>query len=283
MTRLPGAVLSAIALGAALACMPGAGPSPTASPARQAYELWVMDQADTSPAGGGTLYIFRGDDLVGDRAPAPAASVNLAQAALGVGDGVGRRPHMLLFNSSYSHAAIANVATGHVYVMRASDRRIVASVRMTPGAGGMTQAHAAMVTPRDDAIVVMNQNGKKLQRISADFRGDVYRLDTAADLDLNALQDATHPDNAPICAVFTADGRYLLVTLRGGGLYAVDYAASPMRVAATVGNADVAPNGCGGLARGDHVWLNSGGGTPTTPRSYNLYQVPRTPCPRLSR
>ncbi len=278
--RLTG-ILVALALTAA-ACVPGApaGAPAAASPTKAPdYELWVIDQADTAPSGGGTLYIFRGADLAGDRAPAPAYTVNLAEAATGVGDGVGRRPHMALFNPAGTHAVIANVATGHVYVMRASDRKIVASIKMTAGAGGAAQAHAAMVSPKGDSIIVANQNGKKLQRIAADFGAETYRLDGAADLDLNAVQDADHPDNAPICPVFTADGRFAMATMRGGGAYLVDHTVTPMKVVASVGKAAIGPNGCGGIAQGGDLWLNSGGGTPAAPTAYKLYHVPAASLP----
>ncbi len=53
------------------------------------------------------------------------------------------RPHMLLFNTAGSHAVIAFVASGHVAILRAKDRKPVACFRTTVGAGGARQAHAA--------------------------------------------------------------------------------------------------------------------------------------------
>ncbi len=250
--------------------------APTAAPLQ--YELWVLDQADTSPAGGGTLYVYKGANLAVDR-PSPAYSVNFAEAALGVGDGVGKRPHMLMFNKAQTHAVIPNVASGHVYVVRATDRKVTGSVRMTPGAASAIQAHDALVTPKDDAVVVMNQNGKKLQRLSANFKTETYKLDTAADLDLAAAQDAEHPDNAPICALFSPDERYLLVTLRGGGIFVVDHTATPMKIVGQAGMTQIGPNGCGGLARGGDIWINSGGGTPTTPTNNRLYHIAAASLP----
>lgn len=90
--------------------------------------------------------MFNGADLVKDR-PVPAYTVNLSEAALGVGDGVGKRPHMILFNRAQTHAVIANVASGHVYVMRAADRKVTGSVRMTASLPTAIQAHAALVAP----------------------------------------------------------------------------------------------------------------------------------------
>ena len=285
-------VLIALLIGAA--CAPGgtgavapspapatvAAPSPSPSPAPR-YELWVLDQADTSPAGGGTLYVFDGGSLAAER-PAPAYTVNLSEAALGVGDGIGKRPHMIAFDQTQTHAVIANVASGHVQIVRASDRKVTGSVRMTAGAGGAIQAHAALVTPKDDAIIVMNQNGKKLQRIAADFKAESYKLDPAADLDLAGTQDIEHPDNAPICALFSSDGKYLLVTLRGGGLYVVDHATTPLKVVGQATKTQIGPNGCGGIARGGDIWINSGGGTAATPTANRLYHIAAAALPAVT-
>ena len=160
--------------------------APTAGAAPPSYELWVVDQAETTPTGGGTLYIYKGADLK-SASPAPAYTVNLGEAALGVGDGVGKHGHSITFNPAMTHAVIAYVDSGHVQVIRASDRKVVASIKMTGSAAGAAQPHATAVTPAGDAIVVANQGGKRLQRISADFKNDVYKLDSAADLDLSLL------------------------------------------------------------------------------------------------
>src|SRR2546430_7030297 len=56
-------------------------PAPSPRPAPPSYELWVVDQAETTPTGGGTLYIYKGADLKGT-APPPPHAVNPRQAAL---------------------------------------------------------------------------------------------------------------------------------------------------------------------------------------------------------
>src|SRR4030088_484904 len=199
---------------------PSTAPTQTAAP--PAYELWVVDQAETTPAGGGTLYIYRGADLA-VASPAPAYAVNLGEAALGVGDGVGKHGHSITFNPAMTHAVIAYVDSGHVQVIRASDRKVVASIKMTAGAAGPAAPHATAVTPAGDAIIVANQGGKRLQRLSAGLKNDVLRLDSPADLDLSLLEDADHPGNLPVIPVFTPDGRYVYVPMRGGGAYVIDY------------------------------------------------------------
>jgi DNA-binding beta-propeller fold protein YncE len=220
-----------------------------------AYEVWTIDQADAA-RGGAKLYIYDGARAASGQA-APEI-VDLNAAAAGVGDGAGVRPHMLHFNHSFTHAIIANVASGHVYVMRAADRRMVASIDVGE------QAHHAEASPDGAFILVANQNGKRLARIRTDFAAERFVYNRADDLDLGAMEDAAHPDNAPICPVVTSTDAY--VTLRGGGLYLVDYRATPMRVLRSYGREQIAPAGCGGAVAAGKVYINSG-----SPTSSDLY------------
>jgi len=250
--------------------------APARSPAPPSYEVWVVDQGDTTPTGGGTLYIYKSADLK-TAAPAPAYTVNLGEAALGVGDGVGKHGHSITFNPTMTHAVIAYVDSGHVQVIRASDRKVVASIKMTGSAAGQAQPHATAVTPAGDAIIVANQGGKRLQRIGADFKNDVYKLDSAADLDLSLLEDADHPGNLPVIPVFTPDGRYVYVPMRGGGSYVIDYQATPMKTVATLGKSSIGPQSCCATFVKDAIWTTAQGGATTTTTSFNLYQVTGLP------
>ena len=250
--------------------------APTASSAPASYELWVVDQAETTPTGGGTLYIYKGGDLKAV-APAPAYTVNLGEAALGVGDGVGKHGHSIAFNPAMTHAVISYVDSGHVQVIRAADRKVVASIKMTGSAAGAARPHASAVTPAGDAIIVANQGGKRLQRIAADFKNDVYRLDSAADLDLSPLEDADHPGNLPVIPVFTPDGRYVYVPMRGGGSYVVDYQATPMKTVASLGKPAIGSQSCCATFVKDTIWTTAQGGATTTTTSFNLYQVTGLP------
>jgi DNA-binding beta-propeller fold protein YncE len=219
------------------------------------YELWVVDQSNVAD-GGDLLYVYAPGSWT-----EPSEIVHLNERAAGVGDGPGVRPHLLAFNSTHSHALLATVGSGHVYVIRTADRAIVASIDVGD------QAHGAVASPDDRWILVANQNGKRLARIRADFAREQFAYEPAADLDLNALEDEDHPDNAPICPVMyvgNADKAY--VTVRGGGLYVVDTLATPMAVTRSYTRAQVGPSGCGGLVVGDRVFVNSGSAT-----SGNLY------------
>ena len=213
------------------------------------YELWVVDQANLAN-GGDILYVYTPGAWSEAR-----ELVQLSERAAGVGDGPGMRPHLLTFDSTHSHALLANVGSGHVYVIRSSDRAVVASIDVGE------QAHGAVASPDDRWILAANQNGKRLARIRADFANEQFTYEPDADLDLKALEDEAHPDNAPICPVmYVGTGGKAYVTVRGGGLYVVDTTTTPMSVTREYPRDQIGPSGCGGLvgASGDRVYVNSG-------------------------
>jgi YVTN family beta-propeller protein len=280
---------------------PGGAGGRAASAVQDAdHEVWLLDQADTTMDGGGTLYIYQGNDLAGANADrAQPEVIDLGGAArdlcLSASGTAPRRPHMIYFNSTHSHAVISFVTTGHVLVMDTAARAPVSCI----DAG--EQAHAAVPAPDDTHIVVANQNGKLLQRIRADYASSSFTLEDDATLNLAtcttpsgaACQDmALRPDNAPICPIIDRSGRFTFVTLRGGGLLVVDATATPMTIVAEYDNATIKPNGCGGMETGGKMYVNSGGGTAATPTSANLYAfeigafsttpgAPNTPAPKL--
>jgi hypothetical protein len=277
---------SFVSLAAALAILSsgacGGAPTPAASSARPSptpapsFELWVADQGETSPAGGGTLLIYRAEDL-SKAEPKPTYTVNLAEAALGVGDGVGKHPHSIAFNPTLTHAVISYVTSGHVQVVRVADRKVVASFKFAGTPAGAAQAHASAVTPANDAIIVANQGAKKLQRIKADFANDKYTLDPAGDLDLAALEDSDHTGNLPVIPVFSTSGKFMYVPQRGGGSYAIDATSTPMKVLGTVGKTAIGLQSCCAAFVGDVVWTTAQGGATSTTTSFNLYKVSGLP------
>jgi DNA-binding beta-propeller fold protein YncE len=250
--------LAAVAAIVAATLVPDAGPS--AAQGTPGYELWVVDQSDAAN-GGAKVYIYGANQLSGSMAGAPEV-IDLQTAAADVGDGPAVRPHLLLFNNAHTHGILAGVASGHVLFIRGADRQVVGSVDVGD------QAHGAVPSPNDRYALVANQNGKRLARIRTDYAAEQFVHEGGADLDLGALEDADHPDNAPICPLMFVGpgGDKAYVTVRGGGLYVVDTAATPMRVLRDYGRGEVAPAGCGGVAIGDKVYINSG-----TANSSDLY------------
>ena len=245
------------------------------------HEVWVVDQADTTADGGGTVHIFQGAHLSGPAAAqAPREVVDLGGAArslcLAQTGTAPRRPHMLLFNATHSRAVLSFVTTGHVLFMNTATRAPVACIDV-----GL-QAHAAFPAPDDTYVVVANQNGKLLQRIATNFATDSYVLQPAATIDLATCttpsgapcQGAARPDNAPICPVIDSTSRLTFVTLRGGGMFVVNSTATPMSIVAEYDSATVHPNGCGGVEASGKMFINSGGGTPANPLESDLYAFP---------
>jgi hypothetical protein len=274
----------------------------------QGYEVWMVDQNNTAgfsaaaPRGthGGRLLIYDSSDLDN-----PAGLVNqptifdlaTVLAAAGPNNSTGAnvvRPHMAVPSPDGGrYMAIAFVASGHVAIFDGKTKAVKALFRMQAGAAGARQAHAAFWTPDGSALIVANQNGKLLERITYNAATDTFTHDLAATLNLATCttpggmpcQSATplsdqdpgfagphnRPDNAPICPIMGSSGRSF-VSLRGGGLFVVDVRATPMAIVAEYGNQFVGRDGCGGVQNGWDVYLNAGTGTlMTNPTEFSLY------------
>ena len=243
------------------------------------HEVWLVDQSDTAEESGGLLYVYRGSDL----ATGDLARVTPERFDLGVATrtlcvertrSAPRRPHMLLFSPDARYAVLSFVASGHVVFYDAATRAPVQCIDV--GA----QAHAAVPTADGRHVIVANQNGKLLQRITTDWARGTFTLDDAATLNLATCTTPSgapcegadlRPDNAPICPIVDDDSRVTFVTLRGGGMFVVDHTQSPMRIVAEYDRATVAPNGCGGIQLQRRMFINSGGGTAATPLRSTLY------------
>jgi hypothetical protein len=274
------------------------------------YEVWLTDQNNTAgftaqaPRGthGGRIVIWNSEDLENPTGPvldkpevidlASFYAVGTANNATGANVS---RPHMAYPSPDGRYMAVAFVASGHVAIIDAETRRSKALFRMSAGAGGARQAHAATWTADGRAVIVANQNGKLLERINYDAVRDEFTHDTAATIDLakcrtpngfpcetatpvNASDPAyfgphNRPDNAPICPITTFQNRSV-ITLRGGGMFVVDPTTTPMSIVAEYGNQLYGRDGCGGVQVGNKVYMNGGAGTTTTNHSeFMLYTL----------
>jgi hypothetical protein len=263
-----------------------------ASPAAAAeFEVWLVDQSNSpGQSYGGAIHIYEGDDLMGqDAAGATSAKIDLggatAQLCLASTGANPVRPHMIFFNSTGSHAVLAFVVSGHVVFFDAAMRAPVACLQSSPGAGGARQAHAAVPTRDDAAVLIANQNGKLLERISTNYATNTFTHEPAATLDLATCTTpngvdcqlaAVRPDNAPICAFVASDNGPAFVTLRGGGLFVVDHTTSPMSIVGEYDLATIRPNGCGAVEARQRVFLNAGGGTAANLDEFTVYRMPMT-------
>jgi hypothetical protein len=301
------AVLAALTAAMLPAAIPTAGHATSRD-----YEVWLTDQnntagfSDTAPRGthGGRVLIYDGDDLERRGGPVDEPEVLELPSLYALGgpnNATGAnvvRPHMIAPSPDHRYMGLAFVASGHVAIIEASTRRPVALFRMSPGAGGARQAHAAFWTRDGRALIVANQNGKLLERIDHDPATGSFTHTTAATLDLancvtpngHPCQTATpvndsdpaylgpdnRPDNAPICPVISSDDK-AYTTLRGGGMLVVDTTRTPMAIVGEYGTSSVGRDGCGGRQRGEAVYLNSGSGTPVTnPSQFSLYEILNT-------
>lgn len=267
---------------------------------KKGYEVWAVDQSNTNgTTSGGALYVYDGSSLESRGAAAVAERIDLGgattQLCLAQTGTAPVRPHMLLFDEKQSHAILSFVASGHVVFLDARTRAPLACIDV-----GL-QAHAAVPAPDRSYVVVANQNGKLVQRISTDYTTNSFALDPAATLDLangttpsGALREdpALRPDNAPICPSVDESSRFTFVTLRGGGLFVLDSRATPMRIVAEYDRATVHGNGCGGIEARKTMYVNSGGGTAANLSEFDVYAfdlrrfsttpaTPNTPAPTV--
>lgn len=253
-----------------------------------AHEVWLVDQSNTAGTSfGGTIYIYDDEAVRQDAATAVHEVVNLGAATASLcllqTGAVPVRPHMLTFNSSNTHAVLAFVASGHVVIFDAATRTPVQCFRTEPGAGGSRQAHAVWVAPDESYILVANQNGKKFERIYANFPSGLFIQQPAATIDLlNCTTPAglpcqdplLRPDNAPICPFVPPSGFPAYVSLRGGGMFAVDPTTTPMSIVAEYDAEHIPRDGCGFVAAKNWVYGNGGGGNVANPDGWFLYRVP---------
>jgi hypothetical protein len=311
-TRLAGATV-VIGLVAVLTAVAMAAEPEQSAPAEPGdYEVWLVDQTDSRTNFGGYLHVFAGTALEDEKAPVPSETVDLgAQAAdlcLQTTGANPVRPHMLLFKGGDTltaegsrFAILSWVVSGHVTIHDGATREAIACLRTSPGENGARQAHAAWPTADGTAILVSNQNGKLIERIRTDWETRTFTWEPEARLSLfegvtpsGALRQdpALRPDTAPICTRSTRDGRFAFVSLRGGGAFVIDHAATPMRIVAEYDRSTIDDNGCGQQETGGTMYVNAGAGAPGDRFGHAVYAVdldelradanpPNTPAPTL--
>lgn len=244
-----------------------------------AYEVWLTDQSDTGKESGGFLYIYDGAALAANPAAAkPAVTIDLSGEINTFCEAATkkpvRRPHMLFFNKDQDHV-ILSFLSGHVLFMDAKTRKPEACLSMGKN------AHAAWPTADQKMAVAANILEKKFIRIWTDYAAHTYKFDPEKDVvDLALLEGGERPDTSPICPITESSSHYAFVTLRGGGLLVFDVTTTPMNLVATLNNNEIHPAGCGGIQVGATMYVNSGGGWPVAPLSYDVYALDLSNLPK---
>src|SRR5262245_44434318 len=245
----------------------------------EAYEVWLTDQSDTGKESVGFLYIYDGAQLAANPMSAkPTMTIDFAGEVNKLCEDatkkVVRRPHMLFFTKDQSHA-IVSFLSGHVLFMDAATKKPEACLSMGKN------VHAAWPTPDQKMAIAANIAEKKFIRIWTDYAAHKYTFDPEKDvMNLAALESGERPDTSPICPITEASSKYAFVTLRGGGLLVVEVTSIPMKVVATLDNNQIHPAGCGGIQVGDTMYINSGGGWPIAPLSYDVYALDTSNLPK---
>ncbi len=244
-----------------------------------AYEVWLTDQSDTGKESGGFLYIYDGAALAANPAAAkPAVTIDLSGEINTFCEAATkkpvRRPHMLFFNKDQDHV-ILSFLSGHVLFMDAKTRKPEACLSMGKN------AHAAWPTADQKMAIAANILEKKFIRIWTDYAAHTYKFDPEKDVvDLALLEGGERPDTSPICPITESSSHYAFVTLRGGGLLVFDVTTTPMNLVATLNNNEIHPAGCGGIQVGETMYVNSGGGWPVAPLSYDIYALDLSNLPK---
>jgi len=271
--------VSRLACALVATAMVGVGVGVGGSDQASAYEVWLTDQSDTAKESGGFLHIYDGAALAANPAAAkPAVTIDLSgeintfcEAAT---KKAVRRPHMLFFNKDQSHA-ILSFLSGHVLFMDAKTRKPEACLSMGKN------VHAAWPTPNQKMAIAANIIEKKFVRIWTDYAAHTFKFDPEKDVvDLAVLEGGERPDTSPICPITESSSRYAFVTLRGGGLLIFDVTTTPISLVATLNNNEIHPAGCGGIQVGETMYVNSGGGWPVAPLSYDVYALNLSNLPK---
>lgn len=209
------------------------------------YEIWALDQ------GTHMIHIFDSGLEEIDR--------------IDIGEHGGQVPHMIEFSSDYRYAAVANVASGNVAIIRTEDREVVDMIATGP------RTHMAGFSPDDSRILVdvignpdEHRDGK-LVEISANLGNETFAVErelVIADDPLFQDNEDRFQDVAAICHYHNADGSHAYVSLgpslADGGLLVVN--TDDLTIEKLWGPGDLQVN-CGTMLSPDgrHMLVNGGG------------------------
>ncbi|RXJ02961.1 hypothetical protein DS745_05095 [Anaerobacillus alkaliphilus] len=207
------------------------------------YEVWLADQ------GTQTIHIY-------DQTHKEIDTIDFKN--------IGTKPHMLVFDEQGDYAYVANMGTGTVSVIRASDRKVLATLETAPG------AHAALPSPDGKTVLVANTPSQSISKIVVDKENEKFTVERTIDLTkLKELSnDKEFPNRNPICIFFTPDGKKAYVTIGGGGLVILD--AETLEVVQAFGKSIFGAHGCGLIVSPDGKEMYATSGSTTSGHYYSF-------------
>jgi len=162
--------------------------TPGPAPASDDGEVWVTSQ------GMSRLFIIHGLHGQGG-----VETLNLPP---------GTGPHLTTFSPDGEYAYVSGMGNGDLDILRADDRRLVATLNFGP-----TLTHQAKPSPDGTTVLVAQIAAKKLIKVAAD----------EADESWTEVNELTLT-RSPICTIFRDDGQRAYVSLLPSGIAVVDVA-----------------------------------------------------------
>ena len=186
-------------------------PAPQVPVSTANYEVWAMDQFNN------TIYVINPQLEV-------VESFDLSDDGL-------ERTHWIDFTSDHKYAWIANTVSDNTAVVRAEDRKVIATFDTGPS------SHAANIYPDDSGVLVSVIESGELVEIVADHDTETFSIGRTLKIaedpavlaraaEFGSTNPLEPPKAKPISSAFTGDGRFAYVTLgpdlEDGGLVIVD-------------------------------------------------------------
>jgi DNA-binding beta-propeller fold protein YncE len=162
----------------------------------------------------------------------------------------GAGPHTISFSPDGSYAYVSNLGNGDLTVVRAEDRRVVATLDL-----GATFTHHTKPSPDGSTVLSANPITGLLTKIAANEEAETW----TAVASLNLI---TETGRGPVCVTFRPDGARAYISLFGpaGGIAVVDVSSMTfIGMWPTAGSV----SGCGLASSNDGrtIYLSSSGGT----------------------
>jgi hypothetical protein len=204
------------------------------------FEVWILDQADTSAAGGGVLYVANHDgDLVD--------SFDFNDLTSFAGCSQNKRPHMVTPMSSASgnthHAIISSVGSGNVQMIDTSSKAIVGCVDFPNKENGSPASLHHVVMGPDDSYFIAFDIGSRIFKVAISTSDD-------GSLELSIVGTLTLEETPklgvtkPICGVRSPVTDEYYVTLAGGGVLVVNADDADPKVAYVYSKEEAPGVGC---------------------------------------